>query len=138
MNHEYRALTNLFQNDHRKFKTIVSENIKERISVILEDSYKKLGKNIFNSLPVQSITEDTVEPMPLVDVVSDFEIPKGTFVLKDGTSVRIDPVDENNLFKLYENLNNNGKERFKKVIFESKSGFDRLINLARIESKKHV
>lgn len=138
MNHQYRAIQNLFQNDHQKFKTIVSETIKDRISVLLEEQYKTVSKSILNfTKPVVSITENT-ESVPVPPITQEFEIPKGSFTLKDGTSIRIDSNDQDSLLKLYENLNTNGKDRFKKIIFETKSGFDRLLNLAKIESKKHV
>jgi len=134
MNHEHRAVKNLFLNDHRKFKTIVSETIKDRASVLLEDLYKRVSKNLWNT--IKSAPEiEIIEETP--SIIEEIEIPKGTFILKDGTSVRVDSLDQYNLLKLYENLNTNGKERFKKVLFESKTGFDRLINLARIESKKN-
>lgn len=136
MTPEYRAISNLFQTDHRKFKTIISESIKDRISVLLENSYKNISRNILKE-SVNSATP-TAEPQTQINEtpVDEFEIPKGTFILKDGTSIRLDETDQYNLTKLYENLNTNGKDRFKRIIFETKSGFDRLINLARIESKK--
>lgn len=134
MNHEHRAIKNLFLNDHKKFKTIVSETIKDRAGVLLEGLYKQVSKNIWNSIkstPKISVVEETAP------IIEEIQIPKGTFILRDGTSVRVDALDQHKLLKLYENLNTNGKERFKKVLFESKPGFDRLINLARIESKKN-
>jgi hypothetical protein len=136
MTPEYRAISNLFQTDHRKFKTIISESIKDRISVLLENSYKNISKNILKEQVSLGIS--SVEPQIQINKtpVDEFEIPRGTFILKDGTSIRLDDTDQYNLTKLYENLNTNGKDRFKRIIFETKSGFDRLLNLAKIERKK--
>jgi len=135
MKHEHRAVKNLFENDHTKFKTIVSELLKDRASVILEKTYKTLSKDALNRILVDmKILDETVSN--ITSVTEDFDIPKGSFTLKDGTAVRIDSLDQNKLFKLYENLNNDGKVRFKRIIFESKTSFDRLLNLARLESKK--
>jgi abortive infection bacteriophage resistance protein len=64
--------------------------------------------------------------------------PNKMYKLKDGNVGILEINEQEMISKLYENLNNDNKERMVKLLSESRDSFNRVLKLARLEESKRT
>lgn len=117
-----------------KFKAILQEELRYRAAGLIEKIYKEESKKI---LEILEQTINTPEKQPVApSQVKDTFIPESTYKLKDGNMGILTEEEAQMVSKLYENLNNDNKERLKKLISESQEAFNRILKLAKAQYKK--
>jgi hypothetical protein len=116
-----------------QFNTIIKEYLNERASVMMEQVYLEQSKNILEIIkPIQAQLElSKPEPVP----VTQF-IPENSYQLRDGAVGILNESQQESVGKLYKSLNTDNRQRLVKLLSESQESFNRVLNLAKIESKK--
>ena len=116
-----------------QFNTIIKEYLNERASVMMEQVYLEESKNILEIIkPIQTQLElSKPEPVP----VTQF-IPENSYQLRDGAVGILNEFQQESVGKLYKSLNTDNRQRLVKLLSESQESFNRVLNLAKIESKK--
>jgi len=116
-----------------QFNTIIKEYLNERASIMMEQVYLEESKNILETMkPIQAQLESLkLEPVP----VTQF-IPKNSYQLRDGAVGILNETQQEAVGKLYKSLNTDNRQRLVKLLSESQESFNRVLNLAKIESKK--
>lgn len=116
-----------------QFNTIIKEYLNERASVMMEQVYLEESKNILETIkPIQAQLElSKPEPVP----VTQF-IPENSYQLRDGAVGILTETQQEAVGKLYKSLNTDNRQRLVKLLSESQESFNRVLNLAKIESKK--
>jgi len=132
MNPLIKAINMVLRGNKDVFKTILEEALEDRASSLLEQIYKENSKNILKELASFQYT-DTQEKPENVPI----DIP-ASFTTKDGIFINLTPEQVDGISKLYENLNNNSKERLLKLLTESGEAVNRILNLSKIERKTNV
>ena len=116
-----------------QFNTIIKEYLNERASIMMEHVYLEESKNILETIkPIQAQLElSKPEPVP----VTQF-IPENSYQLRDGAVGILNETQQEAVGKLYKSLNTDNRQRLVKLLSESQESFSRILNLAKIESKK--
>jgi hypothetical protein len=116
-----------------QFKTVMIEELRERAAILMESLFKTESKSILNTpeTPVKRIKEE-VAITPIL--VPQFQ-PQNSYQLKDGNIGILDANQRQMVSELYKKLNNDNKQRMVKLLSESKESFNRVLNLAKIETK---
>ena len=116
-----------------QFNTIIKEYLNERASVMMEQVYLEESKNILEIIkPIQAQLE---LPKPESVSVTQF-IPENSYQLRDGAVGILNETQQEAVGKLYKSLNTDNRQRLVKLLSESQESFNRVLNLAKIESKK--
>jgi len=116
-----------------KFKAVLKEEITNRATDILYNTSLMERQNILNTSETGSACSE--KKQEIKETVQKF-YPDKTYSLKDGNIGILDVEEQNCVSKLYENLNNINKERLLKLLSESQESFNRIVKLAKIESKR--
>ena len=124
----------ILRGKNSQFNTVLSEELRERASVLMEKLYREETKNL-----LEQVTQ--VLPVSIAPVKEEVQQPKVFFVesryqLKDGNVGLLAESDRKLISELYKTLNNENKERMSKLLSESQETFNRVLNLARLENKK--
>jgi hypothetical protein len=116
-----------------QFKTVMIEELRERAAILMESLFKTESKSILNTpeTPVKQIKEE-VAITPIL--VPQFQ-PQNSYQLKDGNIGILDANQRQMVSELYKKLNNDNKQRMIKLLSESKESFNRVLNLAKLETK---
>ncbi len=117
-----------------KFKSILQEELRYRAAGLMEKIYKEESKKILEILEETVAVPKKQEVVPTQ--VKDIFVPESAYKLKDGNMGILTEEEAQMVSKLYENLNNDNKERLKKLISESQEAFNRILKLARAQYKK--
>lgn len=134
MNTKKRLIEFVLHGNPDKFKTVLKEEITNRAT----DFVYNLMLNERQSL-LTKIKNNKTHEQPVVPIQENNKFyPDSSYRLKDGNVGILDHKDRENISKLYENLNNNNKERLLKLLSESQQSFNRIIKLANLESKKDI
>ena len=128
-----RLVDMILRGKNSQFNTVLSEELRERASVLMEKLYREETKKLLE-FTTQVVT-------PVVSVKEEVQQIKVTFIepryqLKDGNVGVLAESDRKLVSELYKNLNNENKERMVKLLSESQETFNRVLNLARLENKK--
>lgn len=116
-----------------QFNTIIKEYLNERASVMMEQVYLEESKNILEIIkPIQAQLELS---KPELVPVTQF-IPENSYQLRDGAVGILNETQQEAVGKLYKSLNTDNRQRLVKLLSESQESFNRVLNLAKIESKK--
>lgn len=116
-----------------QFNTIIKEYLNERASVMMEQVYLEESKNILEIIkPIQTQLE---LPKPESVPVTQF-IPENSYQLRDGAVGILNETQQEAVGKLHKSLNTDNRQRLLKLLSESQESFNRVLNLAKIESKK--
>lgn len=116
-----------------QFNTIIKEYLNERASVMMEQVYLEESKNILEIIkPIQAQLESL---KPELVPVTQF-IPENSYQLRDGAVGILNETQQEAVGKLYKSLNTDNRQRLVKLLSESQESFSRILNLAKIESKK--
>ena len=124
----------ILRGKNSQFNTVLSEELRERASVLMEKLYREETKNL-----LEQVTQ--VLPVSIAPVKEEAQQPEVFFVesryqLKDGNVGLLAESDRKLISELYKTLNNENKERMSKLLSESQETFNRVLNLARLENKK--
>jgi len=134
MNIPTRLVQMILRGHADKFKAILQEELRNRASVLMERLYKQQTKDILN------ISESVVPSTP--EIVQETKLepvkwtPEKMYQLKDGNIGILTESERDMVAKLHESLNNDGKERLAKLLWESKETFNRILKLAKTQIKK--
>lgn len=134
MNPLSKAISMILRGDFDKFKTILQEALEDRAGLVLQEIYKESSKTILSEYQV---VQESLKTELSVNSTNTPEIPS-SFTTKDGIHVTLTPEQITGIIKLYENLNNNSKERLLKLLTESEEAVNRILNLTKIERKSNV
>ena len=116
-----------------QFNTIIKEYLNERASIMMEHVYLEESKNILENIkPIQAQLESL---KPELVPVTQF-IPENSYQLRDGAVGILNETQQEAVGKLYKSLNTDNRQRLVKLLSESQESFSRILNLAKIESKK--
>jgi hypothetical protein len=129
-----RLVDMILRGKNSQFNTVLSEELRERASVLMEKLYREETKNL-----LEQVTQ--VLPVSIAPVKEEAQQPEVFFVesryqLKDGNVGLLAESDRKLISELYKTLNNENKERMSKLLSESQETFNRVLNLARLENKK--
>jgi hypothetical protein len=124
----------ILRGKNSQFNTVLSEELRERSSVLMEKLYREETKNLLEQVA-------QVLPVSVTPVTEEVQQPEAFFVesryqLKDGNVGLLAESDRKLVSELYKTLNNENKERMSKLLSESQETFNRVLNLARLENKK--
>lgn len=133
MNNKKRLIEFVLHGQPDKFKTILKEEITNRAVDFLYNKNLAERDAIFNQ--IQQITTKNTNIEPIKESTIPF-YPEASYQLKDGNLGILDTQERNNVSKLYENLNNDNRKRMLKLLSESQETFNRIVKLAKLESKK--
>ena len=133
MNPLSKAINMILRGNDNKFKTILNEVLVDRATSILEVFYKQKSKEILKEIQEMVI----INPSISLKVSESCKIPS-SFITKDGVAITLTDEQIDKISKLYENLNNNNKERLIKLLTESEEAVNRIINLSKTERKSNV
>jgi hypothetical protein len=133
MNTKKRLIEFILHGHPDKFKTVLKEEITNRALDFLCNQDLAERKNAFRDRNNSDVKETI--PEQIKESTSSF-YPESTYQLKDGTFGMLNTEERKNISKLYENLNNNNKERLVKLLSESQESFNRIIKLAKLENKR--
>jgi hypothetical protein len=117
-----------------QFNTIIKEYLNERASVMMEQVYLEQSKNILEIIkPIQAQLELS---KPEQVSVTQF-VPENSYQLRDGAVGILNESQQESVGKLYKSLNTDNRQRLVKLLSESQESFNRVLNLAKIESTKN-
>lgn len=129
-------LVNMILRGHAdKFKTILQEELRERAATLMEEVYKLESIKILEimetatSSPIMEKTKQELKP------TTPKFVPESTYQLRDGGIGILNSEEKNLITKLYESLNNDNKERLVKLLSESQESFNRVLKLAKTQTK---
>jgi len=119
-----------------QFNTIIKEYLNDRASVVLEQVYLEQSKSILKLLePIQDELNESKISLTL-PTLSAF-IPESSYQLRDGGIGILTENQQESVGKLYKSLNTDNRQRLVKLLSESQESFNRILNLAKIESTKN-
>ena len=119
-----------------QFNTIIKEYLNDRASIMMEQIYLEQGKNILKLLePIQNELNESKTSL-ILPTLSEF-IPESSYQLRDGGIGVLTENQQESVGKLYKSLNNDNRQRLVKLLSESQESFNRILNLAKIESTKN-
>lgn len=133
MTQNKRLIEFLLHDNPNKFKTVLKEEITNRVVDSIYRVSLQERKTALTSAIVQKQADEELEPVATNTATF---VPESTYRLKDGNVGILTTEEQKNISKLYENLNNDNKERMVKLLSESQESFNRIIRLAKLESKK--
>ena len=116
-----------------KFKTVLKEEITNRANDIVYNLSLTERKNILKNIKQDECVSP--EKQQIKETIQTFK-PEKTYSLKDGNIGILNAEEQNCVSKLYENLNTVNKERLLKLLSESQESFNKIIKLAKLESKR--
>jgi Holliday junction resolvase len=129
-----RLVDMILRGKNSQFNTVLSEELRERASILMEKLYREETKKLLEyatqvvATPIVQIKEE-VQQTEITHIEARYE-------LKDGNIGVLAESDRKLVSELYKNLNNENKERMVKLLSESQETFNRVLNLARLENKK--
>lgn len=135
MNATKRIIEFVLHGNPDKFKTVLKEEITNRATDILHNLYLSETKELLKVTP--DVPVEVAESVTPPSTISEF-YPEKIYQLKDGNVGILDGNERNLVSKLYENLNNDNKERMVKLLSESQESFNRVLKLARLEESKRT
>ena len=123
----------ILRGKNSQFNTVLSEELRERASVLMENLYREETKKL-----LECATQVVASVVPVKEEVQRTETAyiEARYELKDGNIGVLAESDRKLVSELYKNLNNENKERMVKLLSESQETFNRVLNLARLENKK--
>jgi hypothetical protein len=116
-----------------KFKTVMKEEITNRATDFIHNLYITESSKLLET--TKSLVSECVDFKNTVEDVAKF-YPQKIYELKDGNVGILDNNEQLLVSKLYENLNNDNKERLVKLLSESQESFNRVLKLAKLEEKR--
>jgi hypothetical protein len=116
-----------------KFKTVLKEEISNRATDLIFNLSLTERNNLLNSIQTAITPPD--EKQQITENTETF-YPEKSYRLKDGNIGILDKEEQDNISKLYENLNNGNKQRLLKLLSESQESFNRIVKLAKLENKR--
>ena len=133
MNTTKRLIQFVLHGHADKFKTVLGEEITNRLGDILEEMYITEAKKALKMKPCEEVEEKQEVQEQYVKFY-----PEKLYQLKDGNVGILDKNEQESISKLYENLNNDNRERMIKLLSESKESFNKVIKLAKMEETKRT
>jgi hypothetical protein len=118
-----------------KFKTVLKEEMTNRATDILHNLYLSETQQLLKAVP--ELPSEVKESVISTPNTPNF-YPEKIYQLKDGNVGILDGNERDLVSKLYENLNNDNKERMVKLLSESQESFNRVLKLARLEESKRT
>jgi hypothetical protein len=119
-----------------QFNTVIKEYLNDRASLVLEQVYLEQSKSILKLLePIQNELNES-KTVPVLLLPTNF-IPESSYQLKDGSVGVLNETQQESVGKLYKSLNTDNRQRLVKLLAESQESFNRILNLAKIESTKN-
>jgi len=118
-----------------KFKTVLKEEMTNRATDILHNLYLSETQQLLKVVP--EISSEVKKSVISTPNTPNF-YPEKIYQLKDGNVGILDGNERDLVSKLYENLNNDNKERMVKLLSESQESFNRVLKLARLEESKRT
>ena len=131
-----RIIESVLHDNPDKFKTILKEEIKNRANDALYDTFLSESETILNLFKQVKVCEETNNTAP--EHTTNAFYPNKMYKLKDGNVGILEINEQEMISKLYENLNNDNKERMVKLLSESRDSFNRVLKLARLEESKRT
>ena len=119
MNTLNRLLTMVLRGKRDQFNTVLQEELKERAAVIMEAVYKAEAGGLLHPTTNKNVINENVLHLKL----------------QDKNTIKLTETEKEQIFKLYESLNNDNKERMLKLLTESQESVNRVLNLARLNYK---
>jgi len=121
-----------------QFNTVIKEYLNDRASVMMEQVYLEASKNILKLLePIQNELNEVKEPnVQSLGEQRDFTA-ESSYQLRDGAVGILNESQQDSVGKLYKSLNTDNRQRLVKLLSESQESFNRILNLAKIESTKN-
>jgi len=120
-----------------QFNTVIKEYLNDRASVMLEQVYLEQSKSILKLLePIQGELNEAKSPTNITIPQSDF-VPQSSYQLRDGYVGVLNENQQESVGKLHKSLNTDNRQRLVKLLAESQESFNRILNLAKIESTKN-
>jgi hypothetical protein len=116
-----------------KFKKVLKEEITNRATDLIFNLSLTERNNLLNSIQTASIPSEEKQQ---ITENTDIFYPEKSYRLKDGNIGILDKEEQDNISKLYENLNNGNKQRLLKLLSESQESFNRIVKLAKLENKR--
>ena len=117
-----------------QFNTVIKEYLNDRASVMMEQVYLEESKNILKLIePIQEQLKEIV-PEP---VTTSVFVAESSYQLRDGGIGILTETQQDSVGKLYKSLNTDNRQRLVKLLSESQESFNRILNLAKIESTKN-
>ena len=132
MSTQKRLINFVLHGSADKFKTVLKEEMTNRAVDMIYNKTLLEQQEILKN--IKTITNIPADLSPVTESVKFY--PENSYQLKDGNVGILDHKERENISKLYENLNNSNKERLLKLLTESQQSFNRIVKLAKIESKK--
>lgn len=133
MNTKKRLIEFVLHGHPDKFKKVLKEEITNRATDLIFNLSLVERQNILDSI---GLTENCIEKQQPLKEESVKFYPEKSYRLKDGNIGILDVEEQNNISKLYESLNNGNRERLVKLLSESQESFNKIVKLAKIESKR--
>ena len=124
----------ILRGKNSQFNTVLSEELRERASVLMEKLYREETKNLLEQ--VTQVLPVSIAPVKEKAQQSEAFFVESRYQLKDGNVGLLAESDRKLVSELYKTLNNENKERMSKLLSESQETFNRVLNLARLENKK--
>lgn len=134
MKSETRLLNMILRGQADKFKSVLQEELNERASGILEELYRLESQKLLESTQKTNLIKNALKQLPPIKK-PEF-MPESTYTLKDGNLGILTDSERHMISKLYENLNNDSRERMVKLLSESQESFNKIIKLAKSQSKR--
>ena len=135
MNIPVRLVNMILRGHPDKFKTILQEELRERASKLMEEAYRLESLKILETIETDKKQEIKENIKPETAPVTPKFIPESTYQLRDGGIGILNSEERGLVTKLYESLNNDNKERMVKLLSESQESFNRILKLAKTQTK---
>ena len=135
MNIPIRLVNMILRGHPDKFKTILQEELRERASKIMEEVYRLESLKILETIETDKKQEIKETAKPETAPITPKFIPESTYQLRDGGIGILNSEERVLVTKLYESLNNDNKERMVKLLSESQESFNRILKLAKTQTK---
>ena len=129
-----RLVEMILRGKQDQFNTVIKEYLNDRAAIMMEQIYLEQSKNILKL--IEPIEEQLEEIHPEITTTSIF-VAESSYQLRDGYVGTLDINQQKSVSKLYESLNNDNRQRLVKLLSESQESFNRVLNLAKIESNKN-
>ena len=124
----------ILRGKNSQFNTVLSEELRERASVLMENLYREETKKLLEC--ATQVVAASVVPVKEEVQRTETTYIEARYELKDGNIGVLAESDRKLVSELYKNLNNENKERMVKLLSESQETFNRVLNLDRLENKK--
>ena len=135
MNIPVRLVNMILRGHPDKFKTILQEELRERASKLMEEVYRLESLKILETIEIDKKQEIKENIKPKTVPATPKFIPESTYQLRDGGIGILNSEERGLVTKLYESLNNDNKERMVKLLSESQESFNRILKLAKTQTK---